>query len=213
MTKIVWNASGERGFETGIEKTVVYTNNFSPVPWYGVASITNTPTGGEVAGSYYDGKKYLNSFSKQEFKATIKAYSIPFELENSLGKKMLGNVGLSVTQQESSFFNISYQTKVGNDTQGLYKGYKIHLIFNAISNSSDNNYQTIGSNITTNPFSIVINAVPPVINGVVFSSYMIIDSTKHSEPQMNLITDILYGTSTTLPRFITHYELAMILGG
>lgn len=213
MTKLIWNAYGEKGFELGIEKAVVYTNNFSPVPWYGVASITNTPTGGEVAGSYYDGKKYLNSFSKQEFKATIKAYSIPFELENSLGKKMLGNVGLSVTQQESSFFNMSYQTKVGNDVQGLYKGYKIHLIFNAISNNSDNTFQSIKPTVFTNPISIIINTVPPVINGVVLSSYMIIDSTKYTESQMTQITNILYGTETTVPRFITHNEIATILGG
>lgn len=213
MAQIVWNASGERGFETGIEKTVLYVNGFSPVPWYGVSSINNSPTGGEVAPSYFDGKKYLNTFAKQEFKTTIRAYSIPFELEQCIGNSIIEHQGLIATQQSNNFFNIAYQTRIGDDINGIYKGYKIHLIFNAISNNSDSSYQSTRSNISTKPVSIIINAVPPVINGVVFSSYMIIDSTKYTTGQMTQITDILYGTSTTLPRFITHYEIAMILGG
>lgn len=212
MTKLIWNAYGEKGFELGIEKAVLYVDGFSPVPWYGVSSINNTPSGGEITPSYIDGKKYLNTFAKQEFKSTIKTYSIPFELEQCLGNKAIEYPGIIATNQSTSFFNISYQTKIGNDIDGLYKGYKIHLIFNAISTSSDNNYQSIKSNVFTNPVSITINAIPPVINGVLLSSYMVIDSTKHSSLQMSNISDILYGTTTTLPRFITHNELATILG-
>lgn len=213
MAVLTWNASGERFFETGIDKGVLYIDGLPPQIWPGLISVSNSPTGGEFESSYFDGIKYQALVAKQEFKSTIRTLYIPFEFNRCLGIKQIDHEGLNASQQSLEFFNLAYQTKIGNDIDSINKGYKIHLIYNAIPTVSDNNFQSISNNLTPNTLSININTVQPLVDGKPVSSYRVIDSTKYSVEIMNSLEDILYGTDTTSPSFPTPLELITILGG
>jgi hypothetical protein len=213
MAILTWNNSGERYFETGIEKGVLYIDDIPAKIWPGLTSVTINPLGGEVESNYFDGIKYQNIVSKQEFSCVIKAYSFPYEFNRCLGIKQIEHEGLNASQQTQEFFNVSYQTKIGNDTSGINKGYKLHLIYNAIPTISDNTFDSISNKITATPFSINVSTINPLISGSPVSSYRVIDSTKYSEEIMTQITDILYGTENMDARFPTPFELLTILGG
>ena len=213
MAVLTWNASGERIFETGVDKGVLYIDGLPPQIWPGLISVSNTPTGGEFESNYFDGIKYQALVAKQEFKATIKAFYVPFEFNRCIGIKQIDHEGLNAAQQSIEFFNLAYQTKIGNDIDSINKGYKIHLIYNAIPTVSDNNFQSISNNSTANTLSINISTVQPLLNGIPISSYRVIDSTKYSVEVMTNIENILYGTNTNNPRFPTPLELITILGG
>ena len=60
MASLVWGESGQRFFETGIDRGVLFPKVGSGVPWDGIISVSESPTGGDPRPYYYDGFKYLN---------------------------------------------------------------------------------------------------------------------------------------------------------
>ena len=115
---IKWDQTGDRLFETGVEKGVLYPaeNGVYPkgVAWNGLTGVTESPSGAEATALYADNIKYLNLLSTEEFGATVEAYTYPDEFAACNGEKELVP-GVTVGQQKRSTFGMSYVTKIGND--------------------------------------------------------------------------------------------------
>ena len=65
MSKIVWDQTGDRLYETGVKNGVLYIQNSDGtypkgVAWNGLTSITESPSGAEATALYADDMKYLN---------------------------------------------------------------------------------------------------------------------------------------------------------
>ena len=77
MAKLVWDATGERLFETGVDHGVLYvmgTNGYeNGVVWNGLTAVNESPEGGEPTALWADNIKYLNLMSAEEFKGSIEA--------------------------------------------------------------------------------------------------------------------------------------------
>src|SRR6478735_3456324 len=146
MTRLTWGDTGRRYFEAGTDRGVLFVGNNPGVPWNGLKSVSESPSGGEPKAYYVDGFKYLNVASAEEYAATIEAFSAPAEFGVCDGSMMLGN-GLFATQQPRRPFHFTYRTRVGNDLEGVDHGHKIHLIYNALARPSSRNNQTHGSSI------------------------------------------------------------------
>ena len=132
MAKIEWDKTGERFYETGVEKGVLYQVNESGaypsgVPWNGLVNVNESPSGAESSAQYADDIKYLNLISAEEFGATIEAFTYPPEFAECDGSAEVGD-GVYIGQQGRKVFGFSYQTKIGNDVDGTEHGYKIHLV-------------------------------------------------------------------------------------
>ena len=77
--KLVWDNTGERLYETGVSKGVLYPIQpggvyTKGVAWNGLTAVTESPSGAEATGLYADNIKYLNLISAEEFGGTIEAY-------------------------------------------------------------------------------------------------------------------------------------------
>ena len=84
MSKLQWDKTGERFYETGVDRGVLYpmsTNGTYPkgTVWNGLTAVTESPSGAEASPLYADNIKYLNLMSVEEFGATIEAYTYPDE--------------------------------------------------------------------------------------------------------------------------------------
>lgn len=77
MTRVVWNKPGEKYFEAGVDRGVLYPRIGQGVPWNGLVSIAENNSGGELESLYFDGMKYLDLVAVEEFQATIEAYGAP----------------------------------------------------------------------------------------------------------------------------------------
>jgi len=71
MSKLTWDDQGERFFEMGVDRGVLYVDSDPGVAWMGLISVTENVTGGEPRPYYLDGDKYLNLLTAEEFEATI----------------------------------------------------------------------------------------------------------------------------------------------
>ena len=106
MTRLEWDKAGERFFETGVDRVVLYPSGAPGVPWNGVVSIDETVAGGDVESLYFDGNKYLDIAANEDFSATLAAYSSPSEFSICEGIKSLAP-GLFVGQQPRTTFGLS----------------------------------------------------------------------------------------------------------
>lgn len=199
MSKLTWDQTGERHYETGVSKGVLYpyTNNTytKGVAWNGLINVSESPEGAEATPLYADNIKYLNLISAEEFKATIEAYTYPDEFAACNGEASLEQ-GVSIGQQARKLFGLSYQTKIGNDVDSEL-GYKIHLIYGALAAPSEKAYATVNDSPEAITFSWEISTTPVEVPGFKPTASLVIDSTKVDPTKLAEFEKKLYGDETT----------------
>lgn len=218
MAKLVWDKTGEHLYETGVDHGVLYfpdqTGAYkNGVPWNGLISVSESPSGAEATGQYADNIKYLNLISAEEFGATIEAYTYPEEFEACNGNKELVDAsGVYVGQQSRGVFGFCYRTMIGNDTDGQDHGYKLHLVYGCQVSPSEKAYQTINDSPEALTFSWELSTTPINVTGKKPTALLVIDSTKIDSTKLAKIEAKLYGDETSSGAVLpTPDEIAEIL--
>lgn len=210
MSKLVWDKTGERLYETGVEKGVLYpaVNGAYPkgVVWNGLTAVTESPSGAEPTALYADNIKYLTLMSAEEFGATIEAYTYPDEWGACDGSAELSK-GVVLGQQSRSSFGLSYVTKIGNDVDLEGHGYKIHLIYGATASPSEKGYSSINDSPDAITLSWEISTTPVNVSGFKPTAIVTIDSTKVDPDKLKAFEDILYGKENVEARLPLPDEL------
>ena len=201
MSKLVWDTTGDRTYETGLNHGVLYPINnsgaYTPgVAWNGLSSVSESPSGAEANAIYADNIKYLNLYSAEEFGATIEAYTYPDEWAQCDGSADL-LPGVSLGQQNRKTFGLCYRTVLGNDVDGDEHGYKLHLIYGCKASPSERQYQTINDSPEAITFSWEITTTPINVNGFKPVSNVTIDSTKVDATKLAALEEVLYGKDPT----------------
>lgn len=214
MATLTWDVQGERYYETGVSKGVLYPfkeGKYSKgVAWNGLTAVNESPSGAEPTPLYADNIKYLNLLSNEEFAATVEAYTYPDEFAECDGSAKLA-VGISVGQQKRIPFGLSYVTKLGNDTDGQDHGYKIHLIYGALAKPTQKNYATINDSPDAITFSWELSTTPVAVPNMKPTACITIDSTKVTPENLKKIEDKLYGRETEEATLPTPAELAALI--
>jgi len=218
MTRLTWDTVGERRYETGVNKGVLYIPDNSGVydtgvSWNGLTTVTESPSGAEATPLYADNIKYLNLVSAEEFGATVEAYTYPDEFAQFDGVAS-PTPGVYVGQQSRKAFGLSYQTRVGNDVQGADLGYKIHLIYNAQAAPSEKAYATINDTPEAITFSweLTTSAIDAG-DGLKPTAQLTIDSTKVDADALSSLEAALYGGVGTEARLPTPAEVLSMFTG
>lgn len=194
--RLVWDKTGERFYETGVEKGVLFPvtdgTYGAGVVWNGLTGVTESPSGAEATALYADNIKYLNLMSAEEFGATIEAYTYPDEFAECDGSASIAT-GVNIGQQTRKTFGLSYVTRKGNDVDGTDKGYIIHLIYGCTASPSEKAYATINDSPEAITFSWEVTTTPVNVKGFKPTASLTIDSTKVDAGKLKTFEDILYG--------------------
>lgn len=209
MPRLTWSAVGERYYETGVDRGVLYVGNQLGVAWTGLISVSESPSGGEARPYYIDGVKFLNISSAEEYEATVNAFSSPPEFGPCDGTISIKN-GLFVTQQPRKSFGLSYRTKLGNDIDGSDHAYKIHLVYNALAAPAQRDNNSLGDSVDPNTLSWSITTLPPSITGYKPTAHLVVDSRYTTSAVLTNVEDILYGTDANSARLPNPDELIAI---
>lgn len=215
MPRIEWNKAGERFFEDGLDRGVLYPRLGAGVPWNGLVSV-NEASSGDVESLYFDGVKYVDIASSEDFEATIEAFSAPAQFAISDGQKYL-SPGLSVTQQPRKPFGFCYRTLVGNDLVGQEFGYKLNIVYNCTASPSGRNNKTLSGTASPDTRTWKIDTVPPPATTFRPSARLIVESNLVTEARMTALESKLYGrdigpgVSAVVPYLPTVAEVVQIL--
>lgn len=201
MSKIVWDQTGERLYETGVDHGVLYIlqddgTYGAGIAWNGLTAVTESPSGAEDTALYADNIKYINLKSNEEFGATVEAYTYPDEFMQCDGAAELSK-GVVLGQQGRRTFALTYRTLVGNDIKGTDYGYKLHIIYGCSASPSEKNYQTVNDSPEAITFSWEINTTPIQVEGFKPVASVTIDSTKVDAAKLAQLEEKLYGKDET----------------
>ena len=214
MSKIVWDQTGERLYETGVKQGVLYiptSGVYSKgVAWNGLTAVTESPSGAEATALYADDIKYLNLMSNEEFGATIEAYTYPDEFALCDGSAALAT-GVMIGQQARKTFGLCYRTTLGNDTEGNDYGYKLHFIYGAMASPSEKAYATINDSPEAITFSWELTTTPVNVTGFKPTASLTIDSTKVDKEKLAALEAVLYGSETEEARLPLPNEIATMM--
>ena len=212
MSKLVWDQTGERLYETGVKMGVLYPQSAGGtypkgVAWNGLTAITESPSGAEATAIYADDIKYLSLMSAEEFGATVEAYMYPDEFAECDGSAEIAP-GVSIGQQARKAFGLCYRTTIGNDTEGNEHGYKIHLIYGAMAAPSEKSYATINDSPEAITLSWELTTTPVSVAGFKPTASLTIDSTKVDAGKLAELEAILYGSESEEARLPLPDEVA-----
>ena len=211
MSKLVWDQTGERLYETGVKNGVLYVQEGGAYPkgvaWNGLTAVTESPSGAEPTALYADDIKYLNLMSNEEFGATIEAYMYPDEFAACDGSASLAT-GVYIGQQARKTFGLCYRTTLGNDVDSNDYGYKLHLIYGALAAPSEKGYSTINDSPEAITFSWEVTTTPVNVTGYKPTASVTIDSTKVDAEKLAALEVILYGSESETARLPMPDEIA-----
>ena len=214
MSKLVWDATGERLYETGVKMGVLYVQESGEYPagvaWNGLTAVTESPSGAEATPLYADDIKYLNLMSNEEFGATIEAYMYPDEFAECDGSAAL-TTGVYIGQQPRKPFGLCYRTVLGNDTKSNDHGYKLHLIYGALAAPSEKAYATVNDSPEAITFSWELTTTPVNVTDHKPTASIVIDSTKCDKSKLEALEKILYGDADAEARLPLPDEIATLM--
>lgn len=215
MSKLVWDQTGERLYETGVKKGVLYVQDSGGtypkgVVWNGLTTVTESPSGAEATPLYADDIKYLNLMSTEELGGTIEAYTYPDEFAECDGSASIAT-GVLIGQQPRKTFGMAYTTTLGNDVDSNAHGYKLHLIYGALASPSEKSYSTINDSPEAITFSWEFSTTPVNVAGFKPTANIVIDSTKATPEKLTALEKILYGDTETEARLPLPDEVASIM--
>jgi len=218
-----WDQDGERFYETGVERAVIYPMNSDGtyedgVAWNGLTSFEESPSGAEANPLYADDMKYLNLMSKEQYAFTIGAYTYPDAFAKCdgsafLDETMAGTLGpaLKIGQQKRQKFGFCVTTKRGNDIEQSDYGYIIHLIYNCNASPSSRSHATENESPEAIEFSWEVNTSEIRVSGGKSTCNLDIDVTKLTDGQRNLLETTLFGDGTKPGKFLTPDEVVALL--
>lgn len=215
MSKIVWDKTGERFYETGVDHAVLYPIDAEGlynggVAWNGITAINESPSGAEPNNLYADNIKYLVLVGAEDFGLTIEAYTYPDEWEQCDGSAEIAP-GVLAGQQNRKIFGLSYRTKLGNDVDGQDHGYKLHLVYGGLASPSERGYQTVNDSPEPINPSWEVTTTPVDVPGFKPTARLIITSTKADPAKLAALETILYGSEEAEPRLPLPEEVIELL--
>lgn len=216
MPRLVWDQSGQKTYETGVNQGVLYVRDDegkygNGVVWNGLTAVTESPSGAEPSPLYADNIKYLNLMSTEEFGATVEAYTYPDEFAVCDGSAEIAT-GVMIGQQARKTFGLSYKTLLGNDLDGDSYGYKLHIIYGALAAPSEKGYATVNDSPEAITFSWELSTTPVNVTGYKPTATVVIDSTKVDSTKLKALEDLLYGTDEKEASLPMPDEIVALIG-
>ena len=213
MAVLTWDQTGEKLYETGVQKGVLYPMDGAVygkgVAWNGLTAVNETPSGAESTKLYADDIKYLDIRSAEEFGATIEAYSSPEEFDACDGTAELA-AGVNIGQQNRKGFGFCYRSTIGNDTEYNNYGYKLHIIYGLTASPSERSYSTVNDSPEAATLSWEVSSTPVNVAGFKPTSIITINSKKINPAALKEIEDTLYGTESVEPKILLPDEIKAI---
>ena len=211
MTALVWDEIGDRIYQTGVDRGVLYLQDGTAVVWNGLTAIEEGSSS-ESKSFYLDGVKFLENLTPGDFQGKLKAYTYPDEFDSVNGISNVAS-GLAYYEQPPKSFNLSYRTRVGNDVEGLDYGYKIHILYNVFAQPDGYSYGTLqGDAVQPIEFAWSLSGTPEKIVGARPTIHISIDSRTTNPEILNIIESKLYGTETTGPSLPPITEIGEYFG-
>lgn len=216
---LIWDATGERYFEMGVSKGVLFVMGSAGtygagVAWNGLSTVTESPEGAEPTDIWADNIKYATLRSTETFSGTIEAYTYPDEFNACNGEATLVE-GATIGQQSRATFGLCYRTEIGSDTASDgTAGYKLHFLYGLTASPSEKAYASINDSPEAIAFSWEVSSTPVTvtsISGAKPTSTVVVDSRTADSTKLRELEKMVYGDTAKTSKLPTPDEIYTLL--
>lgn len=199
MSKIAWGSPGEKTYEAGLDRGVLFPHNGlnKGLPWNGLVSIREGTSGGEHESYYFNGEKYYDRVSPEEPEFSIQAFTYPEEFEAALGYH--SRRGLYTGGQIRQPFSFAYRTGAGSDVADHSKQSKIHIVYDAVVLPHSVERSSVDTSPSPNLFNFELSTSPVRVKDRRFSAHLVIDSRNTDPILFQAIERVIYGLGGSDP--------------
>lgn len=217
--KLTWDATGERYFEMGVSKGVLFVMGSAGtygegVAWNGLSTITESPEGAEPTDIWADNIKYATLRSTETFSGTIEAYTYPDEFNACNGEATLVE-GATIGQQSRATFGLCYRTEIGSDTASDgTAGYKLHFLYGLTASPSEKAYASINDSPEAIALSWDVSSTPVTVTSIANAkptSTVVVDSRTADSTKLRELEKMVYGDTATTSKLPTPDEIYTLL--
>lgn len=212
--KLKWDPIGERYYETGVDRGVVYAQEGGAYvkgeAWNGLSGVTLSPEGAEANPFYANNKKYLNIMSSEDMKFSIEAYTYPDTFAVCCGEVDMVP-GVRITQQTRKPFGFTCRNILGNDTEFNDYGYVIHLLYGCMAAPVEKARPTVNDSVEIEPMSWEVTTTPVDVPNYKPTAHLEINSTTVDPAKLAAFEAILYGSGEEDARLPLPAEVAELL--
>lgn len=208
--RLVWDESGKRYYQTGLDRGVLYLTDGTVVPWNGLTSVEESGTT-ELKQYYLDGVKHLQTLVPGDFLGKLKAFTYPEQFNAVNGIANLPS-GLSLHDQKPQSFSLSYRTRIGNDLEGTEHGYKVHILYDVVASPDGFAYETFKDSAQPVEFGWTLSGTPSPVIGHRPTMHISIDSRITDPVTLQILENFLYGSDVSAPRLPPIDEVAQLFG-
>ena len=184
MTKLVWDGTGSRHYEAGVDRGVYYPQGRSGLPWNGLTSVDESPSETDIQPRYIDGLKIRNIQRKGSFSGTIESFSCPETFFDNLYSR------------RPSPFGFSYRVSTKDS-------YKIHLVYNVFVLPEEATY----NQDEAEPFSWSFVTRPVAVPEAVATSHLVVDASMVYPNALSDLENALYGSDLIRSRLPSPSEV------
>ena len=209
MTALVWDQMGERTYQAGVDRGVLYLQDGSGIVWNGLTSVQETSTD-QLKSFYLDGVKYLDNVVVGDYSGKLNAYTYPEEFDLINGIVDVAP-GLSYYDQPVQSFGLSYRTGIGSDIDPDL-GYMIHLLYNLVAVPDPLTMSSLDNTGKATEFVWTLSATPPPLENHRPTAHISIDSRDTPASVLSTLEGILYGTDTSDPHLPSIVEISELFG-
>ena len=217
MAALVWDETGDKLYETGTDRGVLYPYDTANkgygngVAWDGLRSFNESPSGAEETALYANNDKYGSLRSAEQFDYTLGAYTSPVEFDECDGTVEIAK-GAYATQQNRKMFGFSVRTLVGNDTEGTNFGYKIHFCYGSTAAPTSRDHSTTNDSPEAEELSWECKTTPVPVPGFKKCAHLVIRSWTISEEALAALEAYIYGDATHDARLPLPADVIRIIG-
>ena len=199
--QISWDQTGERWYQVGVSRGVLYPMDASGaypkgVAWNGLTGVDENPDGGDVTELWADNIKYASFRNPENYGGTIKAYTYPDEWLPCDGQKAHSTLtGMTFQGQKRQPFGMCYRIEVGNDAGA--EDYMLKLVYNSTVSPSSASHATKNENPDAEEMSWDYKSTPVNVTGVTgvdTTCVVTLDTRNLTDNQIAAIEQVLYGT-------------------
>ena len=207
-TRLEWDKTGEKAYEAGVDRVVVYPMNDdgtyeNGAAWNGVFNVTENPDGAEINKFYANNGVYASLVSVENPKGSIGAYTYPDKFAECDGsKELVAGSGVFARQQKRRPFGMTYRNFVGNDGKGAddpNADYILHILYALTVSPTERSHDTINEDPELEELSWDFEGIPAKLTrttGFKPMGSIEIDSRTITSDKLTAIENLLYGVTT-----------------
>lgn len=185
--RLTWDDAGSHKYEAGVDRGVFFPKTGPGVAWNGLTSVKEYVENDGPVVTYVDGQKIVNQLKLGSFAADISAITYPDEMLPYDGYQDL------LSGQKRDLFNLSYRSLIGNDSEGLAYGYRLHLIFNCFLAPTNRSNDTLNRDPVNSDFQWKLTTTPVATPYHRATSHFIIESPNIEARALIALESLLYG--------------------